>query len=207
MWYISTVTWQFFLKLKMCLHSFLRFALCVWVRLSFCWKCCFQVRRDITCHIRSRRHTSRMEACDAVVGLWSELFTGSLCGLLAQGWVNASGESWDFAESSVPFLISVVVARVFMFTTGQLNICPPPSFLLQAKRSQTLVLSWVCVVPFQFHVSATVWKRDALNCPVKVLGKIYIIQAKIKHGCYATSPGFYPRSPISSHRITKMIYM
>lgn len=104
-----------------------------------------------------RRHTSRMEASVIV----SELFAGSLCGLLAQGWVNLSGESWDFAESSVPFLISVVVAKVFMFTTGQLNICPPPSFLLQAKCSQTLVLSWVCVVPFQFHVSATMWERDA----------------------------------------------
>lgn len=139
----------------------------------------------MTFHIRKSRRDGKMEASVAAVGLWSELFAGYLCGLLAQGWVNLWGESWDFAESSVPFLISVVVARVFMFT-GQLNICPPPSFLLQAKRSQTLVLSWVRVVPFQFHVSATMWERDVVNCPV--LGKVYIIQPKIKHWCYTIFP-------------------
>lgn len=85
---------------------------------------------DIIFQISSNEGTYPTWKPVATVSLWSEFFTGTLCGLLAQGWANPVGESWDFAESSIPSLISVVVARVFMFTTRQLNICCDESSLL-----------------------------------------------------------------------------
>jgi len=84
---------------------------------------------DIIFQISSNEGTYPTWKPVATVSLWSDVFTGTLCGLLAQGWANPVGESWDFAESSIPSLISVVVARVFMFTTGQLNICCDESSL------------------------------------------------------------------------------
>jgi len=98
---------------------------------------------DIIFQISSNEGTYPTWKPVATVSLWSDVFTGTLCGLLAQGWANPVGESWDFAESSIPSLISVVVARVFMFTTGQLNICCDESSLHYETNWLNHIKVWV----------------------------------------------------------------